>query len=63
MSQELQPDPTPDGPPNGVLVVKVIDENGGIGVSIAPTGDVQVTEVLTLLSLALNATKGHLGIA
>lgn len=51
-----------EAPPNGVLVVKVIDENGNIATDTQPIGNVQPTEVQTLLELGVSSWRRKIGL-
>lgn len=44
-------------PPDAVVVLVMRDENGGAHTAITTQGDVRVTEVETLLRLALNGFR------
>ena len=48
--------------PDGVLVVKVVDEDGNILIDAQPVGNVQATEVLTILELAGHAFRAKIGL-
>lgn len=48
--------------PNAVLVIKTVGEDGGIGTSIQVLGNVQITEVQTLLELGLKAFRNDVGL-
>lgn len=49
-------------PANGVFVEKQKDERGNIGVRAQPVGDVEPTEVLTLLELAIDEFRTRVGL-
>lgn len=48
--------------PDGVFVVKVVDEQGNIGIDAQPVGNVQATEVLTILELAQATFRAKIGL-
>lgn len=48
--------------PNAVLVVKAQDENGNIAVDVQTIGNVQPTEVLTLLEIAGPSFRQKIGL-
>jgi len=55
---------TPDAEqPNAVLVVKIQDEDGSISTDVIPTGNVQATEVQTLIELGLVAWRQKIGLS
>lgn len=47
---------------DGVFVVKVVDEQGNIGIDAQPVGNVQPTEVLTILELAQASFRAKIGL-
>lgn len=48
--------------PDGVLVVKTKDDAGGINVDAVPVGNIEPTEVLTLLELGIDAFRAKVGL-
>ena len=48
--------------PDGVLVVKAVQENGDIVIDAVPVGNVQATEVLTILELAQANFRAKIGL-
>lgn len=59
VTETPQEQPSPDG----VFVVVNRAEGGGVGTSIQTIGDVKVTEVQTILELALKAFRSEAGLA
>lgn len=49
--------------PDGVFIVVNRDENGGVGTGIQTVGDVKVTEIQTIIELALKAFRNDVGLA
>lgn len=49
-------------PLNGVLVARVVSDDGSIYTDIQPVGDVQLTEIQTILELGLQAFRAKLGL-
>ena len=49
-----------DEQPNAVLIVKITDENG-VRTEVQPLGDVQPTEVQTLIELGLQSWRAKIG--
>lgn len=49
-------------PLNGVLVARVVGEDGSIFTDIQPVGDVQLTEIQTILELGLKAFREKIGL-
>lgn len=49
-------------PPNGVLVLKITDEQGNISTDAQPVGNVLPTEVQTLLELGINGWRQKIGL-
>ena len=47
--------------PNGVFVIKVVDDKGNISTDLQTTGNVQATEVQTILELAIVRWREQLG--
>lgn len=52
----------PEQAVDGVVVIKVTDDEGNINTQIQPLGKVQVTEIETLLGLGLNGWRAKLGL-
>lgn len=48
--------------PNGVLVTKVVNDDGGVATQIQLIGDCQVTEIQTILELGLKAFRADVGL-
>lgn len=57
---EAAPEETPT---NGVIVVKITDEQGNVMTDTQPIGNVQATEVQTLLELGVGAWRRKIGLA
>lgn len=58
---EDDPDP-PAAHTDGVLIVKVTNENGDISTDVVPLGDVRLTEVQTLLELGRAKWRAKIGL-
>jgi hypothetical protein len=64
-----QKDPTPaeeapaEEQPNAVLIVRSRDEDGNVGTNVAILGDVQPTEVQTIIELGLAGWRQGLGLS
>lgn len=52
----------PQKPLDGVFVAKVVDEHGNIGTEVMMNGEVQATEVQTLLELAVRGWRKRIGL-
>lgn len=50
------------GIPDGVLIVKNVDEQGNLSVNVVPTGNVQITEVQTIIEVGLRFFREQLGL-
>lgn len=61
-SGSVELEPSEASQPNGVLVLRQLDENGNLSTPIQLTGDVKITEVETILKLALKTIKEALKI-
>lgn len=51
-----------DSPIDGIFVAKVVDEEGNIGTEIMMNGNVQATEVQTILELAVRGWRKRIGL-
>lgn len=51
-----------DAPLDAVIVVKTVNEDGSLGVNVIPNGNVQVTEVQTLLEFGLKSFREQIGL-
>jgi hypothetical protein len=49
--------------PDAVVIVKIVDEHGNIKTGIQTLGNVQITEVATLLELGLRGFRAELGLS
>lgn len=49
-------------PPNGVFIEKAVTEDGNLQVNVAPVGNVQVTEVQTLIEVGLKTFREQIGL-
>jgi hypothetical protein len=47
---------------NGVLIVRIDQEDGGIKTDVIPVGDARATEVSTLIELGLAAWRAKIGL-
>lgn len=58
--------PAPEGEaqeqPNGVLIVRVEEENGAVNTDTVPLGDVKPTEVQTVIELGLGVWRKKVGL-
>jgi len=54
--------PEPEAPLDAVVVVKSVDDNGTISTDVVINGNVQATEVATLLEMALPSWRKKIGL-
>jgi ACT domain-containing protein len=61
---ETSDEPSEDAPeqPNGVLIVRIEDEEGNISTDTVPLGNVKATEVQTIIELGLSNWRAKLGL-
>lgn len=59
---DVEPNEEPQKPIDGVFVAKVVDEQGNISTEIMMNGEVQATEVQTLLELAVRGWRKRIGL-
>ncbi len=48
--------------PNGVLVLRVVEDDGRISTTTQPLGDVKVTEIQTILELGIQDFRAKAGL-
>lgn len=53
---------SPEQNPNGVFIEKVVGEGGNVQVNVAPIGNVQITEVQTLVEIGLRTFRDQIGL-
>lgn len=58
-TEEAAPD---EQVPNAVIVHRMVDEQGNIQTEVAPVGDVQVTEIQTILELGIKRFRQQAGL-
>jgi len=60
---EAQPtEAPPEKQPDGVLILKRLTPDGGIDTQAVPLGEVQATEVATLIELGLQSWRKSIGL-
>ena len=59
---EVPAEPAADKQPDGVLILKKPSADGGIDTQAVPLGDVQATEVQTLIELGLQSWRKSIGL-
>jgi hypothetical protein len=61
---EAAPNVAPEAPemPDAVLVTKNTDEQGNITVEVSPVGNVQATEIQTILELGVARWRSMIGL-
>lgn len=57
-----KPKPVETEPLNAVVVVKTVDDEGNIGTEVVMNGNIQATEVQTLLELAVKGWRQRIGL-
>lgn len=58
-----EPDPDPQGTPNGVFVHRLSgDKEGDFQIAVEPIGDVRITEIDTILKIAVRDFRGKMGL-
>jgi hypothetical protein len=48
--------------PNGVIVIKSVADDGSITTEVSPLGNVQATEIQTLLELGVQSWRRQIGL-